>query len=187
MHNPKGTWDKRRDNKLVRRARKGDAKAFEKLVERYQRPVYACIIRLVRSHEATDDLIQESFIRVHNNLHRFDERYPFYPWVRRIAVNATLNYLKSAAGRHLLPLDAVEDTVSDENPGEQLEQREMLRCLRRALLVLPEEQRMVFLLRTREEMSYQEIADALGISMGTVMSRLNRARARLKDLMKDHL
>lgn len=184
----KQEWDKRQDVQLIRKAKSGDAKAFTKLVKKYQRQVYACIARMVFSHQLIDDLIQETFIKVFQSLHRFDESYPFYPWVRRIAVNATINCLKSEAGRKASSLDELNPTViSNENPVQELERAEMLQNLRRALHALTDEQRVVFVLRTQEEMSYDEIAQALGISIGTVMSRLNRARTKLKMLLKDYL
>jgi len=184
----KQEWDRHQDIQLIRKAKKGDTKAFSKLVKKYQRQIYACIARMVYSHELTDDLIQETFIKVYKSLYRFDENYPFYPWVRRIAVNATINRLKSEAARKASSLDNLDSTiVSDENPFQQLEQEEMLQNIRRAMYTLPEEQRAVFVLRTQEAMSYEEIAQTLGISLGTVMSRLNRARSKLKVILKEYL
>ena len=184
----KKEWDKYQDLKLIRKAKNGDPKSFAKLVRKYQRQVYACIARMVFSHDLTDDLIQETFIKAFKNLYRFDEKYPFYPWVRRIAVNTTINRLKSEAIRKTLPLDELNSTaISDDDPVQQVERDEMLQNLKRALQTLPEEQRAVFTLRTDEEMNYEEIAETLGVSIGTVMSRLKRARSKLKILLKDYL
>ena len=180
--------ERKNDLSLIRKAKKGDAKAFAQLVKKYQRQVYYCIARMVFSHHLTDDLIQETFIKVYNNLHRFDESFPFYPWIRCIAVNTTLNRLKHEASKKTYAIAELEPTlVSDHNPIHEVENAEMLRCLRNALHRIPEDQRAVFILRTNEEMSYDEIAATLGISVGTVMSRLNRARSKLKSLLKEHI
>jgi RNA polymerase sigma-70 factor (ECF subfamily) len=184
----KQEWNRRQDVQLIRKAKEGDSKAFSKLVTKYQRQVYACIARMVFSHSLTDDLIQETFIKVFQSLYRFDESYPFYPWVRRIAVNTTLNRLKSEGSRKASFFEySNPDIISDDNPVQDVEREEMLRNLKRAMQVLPEEQRIVFVLRTNDELSYEEIAKTLGISIGTVMSRLNRARTKLKTLFKDYL
>lgn len=183
-------WDRTQDRMLIRKAKRGDTDAFTGLIKKYQRQVYACISGLVFSHASTDDVLQDTFIKVYRNLHRFDENYPFYPWVRRIAVNTALNYLKNEARRQAVSIDAPEDASvmlqAEDNPGRDVEKKEMLEKLREAVKELPEEQRMVFVLRTQQEMSYEEIAQLLEISMGTVMSRLNRARSKLKELLKDH-
>jgi len=179
---------KRLDLKLIRRARNGDSRAFARLVEQYQRPLYACIIRIVRAHDLADDVIQESFIRVFRSLHRFDEKYPFYPWLRRIGINLALNRLRSESARAHVTLTGFDQQApAEDNPAAGTERADMLRCLNEALQQLPEEQRIIFQLRTVEEMSYQEIAQALDISMGTVMSRLNRARSKLREKVRHYL
>ncbi len=191
MSSLKEEREKRQEAKLVRKAREGDVSAFTKLVERYQRPVYASIYGMVLSHAQTDDLIQETFIKAYRNLHRFDERLPFFPWIRRIAINTTINWLKSERGKKTCSLDALEAThpslALHENPGQIVERREMESVVRKALLALPIEQRTVLAYRVLQEMSYEEIARELQISIGTVMSRLNRARNKLKKLLRGYL
>jgi len=191
MSSLKQEWEKRQEAKLVRKAQRGDVAAFTKLIERYQRPIYASIFGMVLSHEQTDDLIQETFIKAHRNLYRFDLRLPFYPWIRRIAINTTINWLKSEKAKKTYSLDALEDThpmlVLDENPGHIVERKEMRSIVSKALLTLPIEQRTVFVYRVLQEMSYEEIAGELQISIGTVMSRLNRARNKLRKHLKGYL
>ena len=182
---------RQKEKKLVKKARNGDARAFEALIKIYQRPVYLCIVGMISSHHATDDLIQETFIKAFNNLHRFDENYPFYPWIRQIAVNTTLNFIKSESIRRHTNLDELNETghspIAEDDPAKDMERSEMMHRVRQALATLPAEQRMVFSLRTYEEMSYEEIAQALDISIGTVMSRLNRAREKLKKQLQDYI
>jgi RNA polymerase sigma-70 factor, ECF subfamily len=190
MPSLKQEWNRHIDSRLIRKAKQGDARAFEQLVERYQRPLYLCIVRMVFQHDDTDELVQETFVRIYQNLNRFDHHYPFYPWARRIAMNLTLNYLKSRSSRKSASLEgavAIPNGNPEADPLHRAEQNELQSGVKKALASLPEEQRMVFILRTREEMSYDEIAEALQISPGTVMSRLNRARARLKELLAHYL
>ena len=191
MSSLKQEWGRRQEAKLVRKAQEGDVDAFTKLIERYQRPIYASIYGMVLSHAHTDDLMQETFIKAYRNLHRFDKRFPFYPWIRRIAINTTINWLKSEARRKAYSLDALDEThpmlILHENPAQIVESNEMECVVRKALLELPAEQRAVFVYRVLQEMSYEEIAGELQISIGTVMSRLNRARSKLKKYLQGYL
>jgi RNA polymerase sigma-70 factor (ECF subfamily) len=146
---------------LLARARKGDASAFEEVVRRYQRRVYGVALRIVRAHDVADDVTQEAFLRAWRALDRFELGRPFGPWVCRIAANIALNHVRSPRARE--------------------------EVLDRALASLPPEQRAVFVLRAFEELSYEEIAQALDLSAGTVMSRLFRARQRLVRALAPYL
>ena len=157
--------------------------AFEDLVRKYQQRVYALCRRLTGAHQSADDLAQETFIKAYFALARFDAEWPLYPWLRRIALNTGLNYLKSR--RRERPLD--EAALSPRRmpfsaPADGPEER-----FERAVASLPSDQRSVFVLRFHEGLSYDEISRALDVPVGTVMSRLNRARQRLKDLLADSL
>ncbi len=180
------------DSGLVIRAREGDMEAFESIVRKYQREVYALCRRVAGTHQAADDLAQETFIRAYLNLASFDTAFPLYPWLRTIAMNASLNYLK--ARRREVPLPegdrppAHPPSASPDDPTlDEIERSEFDDRFGRALEDLPPEQRRVFVLRFYENMSYDEIARALDLAAGTVMSRLNRARRRLKLLLADTL
>jgi RNA polymerase sigma-70 factor (ECF subfamily) len=174
---------------LVRKARLGDMDAFESLVRKYQQKVYALCRRLTGAHQSADDLAQETFIKAYFSLESFDEGRPLYPWLRRIALNAGLNYVKRR-GREK-PFDdggpdrgRKELTQAVEGPEQQLERAELEAGFESAVKALPTEQRTVFVLRFYEDMSYDEIARELGLPLGTVMSRLNRARRRLRELLE---
>lgn len=174
---------------LVRKARLGDMEAFESLVRKYQQKVYALCRRLTGAHQSADDLAQETFIKAYFSLDSFDESRPLYPWLRRIALNLGLNYVKRR-GREKTFHDGRTDygrrpmTQAAEGPEEELERAELEAGFERAVAALPSEQRNVFVLRFYEEMSYDEIARELGLPLGTVMSRLNRARRRLRELLE---
>jgi RNA polymerase sigma-70 factor, ECF subfamily len=176
---------RQQDLSLVRKIKAGDHQAYRPLVERYQRKIYALVRGMVGSHALADDVTQETFIKVFRYLGHFDESYPFFPWLRRIAVNTALTALHGAAMRKNAALDVewAEEAVADK----QVEQFELLEQVRKEVARLPEEQRLVFILRSQQELSYEEIAGLLDVSIGTVMSRLNRARNRMKELLHEYV
>jgi RNA polymerase sigma-70 factor (ECF subfamily) len=144
--------------------------------------------RIVRRHDVADDVTQEAFIRAHRALGSFDPGRPFGPWICRIAANLAINQVRSPRSREEpLPEGHAEEPTGDLGPEAAVLEREGREVLRRALLDLPPEQRAVFVLRVHEELSYREIADALDLSMGTVMSRLSRAREKLRDALAPYL
>jgi len=169
---------------LLDKARGGNLFAFEEIVRRYQRRVYATAYRIVRRHEVADDVAQEAFIRAHRSLDRFDLGRPFGPWICRIAANLAVNHVRSPQAREEgLPDGHAEAASAAPGPLQGVLDTEARALLDRALGGLPPEQRAVFCLRVFEELSYREIADTLGISMGTVMSRLSRARDKLREAL----
>ncbi len=180
------------DAVLVRKAQQGDMDAYESLVRRYQQRVYAVCRRLTGAHQSADDLAQETFIKAYFALARFDAQWPLYPWLRKIAVNSGLNYLKSrgrerpledgSAGGRRMP-----SAPKGDDPAEQMERAEFQAKLDGAVESLPADQKSVFVLRFHESLSYEEISETLGLPLGTVMSRLNRARQKLKELLADSL
>lgn len=173
---------------LLDQARGGSLFAFEQIVRRYQRRVYATAYRIVRRHEVADDVAQEAFIRAHRSLDRFDPRRPFGPWICRIAANLAVNHVRSPRAREeALPDGHAETPSVAPGPLQRVLDSEARVMLDRALGDLPSEQRAVFCLRVFEELSYREIADTLGISMGTVMSRLSRAREKLREALSPYL
>jgi RNA polymerase sigma-70 factor (ECF subfamily) len=187
------------DRELVVRARDGDPDAFAEIVRSYQRRVYGVAIRMTRRHEVADDITQDTFLRAYRNLGRFELGRPLLPWLTKIAVNLSINYLNGAARREQalysedLPAGPRESSADpaanplDGDPQRSLESKEFDMALALAVEALPPDHRSVFLLKVVEGMRYEEIARTLDISEGTVMSRLSRARVRLKALLADHL
>jgi RNA polymerase sigma-70 factor (ECF subfamily) len=173
---------------LIAKARAGNLFAFEEIVKRHQRRVYAVARRILRRHDLADDVAQETFIRAHRALGDFDLTRPFGPWVCRIAANLAINQVRSPQHREE-PLDErpLPAAADGGNPLAGLLEAEAQAMLERAMDELPPEQRAVFVLRASEELSYKEIAEALGISIGTVMSRLWRAREKLRTLLRPYL
>jgi RNA polymerase sigma-70 factor (ECF subfamily) len=176
------------DTFLIARARQGDLRAFEEIVRLYQRRVYGVALRIVRAHDVADDVAQETFVRAWRSLDRFELGRPFGPWVCRIAANLAVNHVRSPRAREEgLPEGHAETRGPDPGPLAAVLDDEARRVLDQAVGELPAEQRAVFVLRAVEEMSYEEIAGALGISPGTVMSRLFRARERLARALGPYL
>ena len=188
---PQNRINDRADLRLIRRIKNGSARAFKKLVETHQKRIYFTIRRIVPDHNITDDLVQDTFIKVYTKLDQYNETLPFYPWLHRIAVNAALNYLKKSSVRNeKLSIDEdVPVQIADphENPLENIIQEEFRRQVAGALQELSKDQRVVFVLKTSEDLSYKEISERLDISIGTVMSRLSRAREKLKILLQPYL
>ncbi|MFH2056779.1 MAG: sigma-70 family RNA polymerase sigma factor [bacterium] len=180
------------DAELIRRTQKGDREAYGVLVRRYQKRVYRLCRRYGGSHDVADDLTQEAFIKAYQAIGRFDRQYSFWSWLATIATNNALNYLKRQQfqlGSEESEVVIAQQTISNSgsNPEQELTQKEIDRRYDEALQALPSEFRTVFVLRMHEEQSYQEIARALKISIGTVMSRLHRARQRLVEALGDLL
>ena len=178
------------DLELIRRAKSGDTFAFDELMTRYAESIYRLVYRMTRNHADAEDLSQETFIRAYRSIGGFDEQYRFYTWLHRIAVNLCINQFKKAGRFRLVPLPGSEagtEAADIADPREGEERSSLRRDLDRALAKLPPDQRMVFVLRVQEELSYNEISGQLGIPVGTVMSRLNRARNRLKELLREYL
>jgi len=176
------------DAGLLARAKRGDVSAFEEVVRRYQRRAYGVALRIVRRHDVADDVVQDAFIRAHQALAGFDLGRPFGPWICRIAANLAVNHVRSPEAREEgLPEGHGERPAARPDPLAEVLEQEAREALEGALAELSAEQRAVFVLRAVEEMSYKEIAEALGLSMGTVMSRLFRARERLAAALAPHL
>jgi len=180
------------EKRLIARAKEGEMQAFEILVRRYQQSIYYLCRRMTNAHQSADDLSQETFIKAYFSLSQFKDEMNFSSWLRRIAVNNSLNYLKSCRREELLGEreNAIAGNASStlqELPQETLLRNRLEQKFRKALDALPADQKTVFILRFYENLSYKEIAQTLNLPDGTVMSRLNRARKKLRSLMADHL
>jgi RNA polymerase sigma-70 factor (ECF subfamily) len=172
---------------LIIRAKRGDKNAFGRLVKRHQKRVLRMVVGMTGDIDSAMDIVQESFIRAYGALDRFEEGKPFYPWLSTIATNLTINFIKK--GRREIGLDAVgqEKIKSGADPLRGIQLKENDRRLMQAVQELPDQYREVFILRNIEDMSYEDIAARLEISIGTVDSRLYRARRQLLEKLKDLL
>jgi RNA polymerase sigma-70 factor (ECF subfamily) len=180
------------DHDLVSKAKDGDMTAFETLVRKYQKPIYAFCYRMTGQHQSADDLSQETFIKAFVSLQSFKDGMDFFPWIRRIAVNNSLNYIKKRQREE--PLGAREENIAadrkhlhQELPQDKLQRRLMENKFNQALEALPVEQKILFVLRALENLSYRDISELLNIPLGTVMSRLSRTRKKLKTILAEYL
>jgi RNA polymerase sigma-70 factor (ECF subfamily) len=185
----------RSDAELVRLARQGDRDAFQELVERYQRKVYAVLLGMLRDHESAWEASQETFIKALRSLDQFKGEASFYTWLYRIAVNVAIDLQRREARRPLVGVDegtmeaqeAVQEELRRDDPFRQVRNRELGARVRAAIEQLTPEHRAAILLREVEGLSYEEISRVMGCAKGTVMSRLHYARKKLQALLKDCL
>lgn len=172
---------------LIQQARNGDGNAFGELVRRYHTTVIHIVYRMCGDAGLAEDMAQEAFLRAWDNLASFRPNASLRNWLCRIAVNATLDVLRRRTEETVE--DEIIQMVSDPAPGPEatVMEREQALDVQRILKSLPEAARSVLVLREYGELSYQEIAAALDIPVGTVMSRLNYARTRLRELLSEQL
>ena len=172
------------DSDLIRAAQTGDRFAYDELVRRYQRSVYRWAYNVVRSHDSADEVAQDVFVRTYMALERIDPEQPFGAWLCKIAVNVSLNMVRKQHVR----MQWMEENRSDgagsnpnaAGPDTKFQHRRLIARVEHGIGSLPPIYRTILLLRAQENMSYEQIAETLGVSMGTVMSRLARARRKLR-------
>ena len=179
------------ESDLIRQAQTGDRFAYDQLVRRHQRAVYRWAYNVVRSHDVADEVAQEVFVRTYLAINRIDPERPLGSWLCKTTINVALNLLRKQRFREQWAqenrTETEELTSNADEPDAQMRRRRVIARLEQAIDELPPLYRTALLLRTRDHLSYGEIAEATGVSVGTVMSRLNRARKKLRALMGDLL
>jgi RNA polymerase sigma-70 factor (ECF subfamily) len=176
---------------LVAQAQKGDAQAFTRLVSQYERKIFRLAKHITQNQEDAEDVLQEAFLKAYEHLPEFQGQSRFYTWLVRIAVNESLMKLRKRKTGKTVSLDETIDTgeetvareiaVWEENPEQRYSREELRRILEEAVESLPAIFRTVFALRDIDELSTEETASVLNISIPAVKSRLLRARLRLRD------
>lgn len=171
------------ERELIRRAKKGDSDAFHLLVEEYQTAVYRLALRMC-GESGAEDAAQEAFVAAWRGLPRFRGECKFSTWLYRLTTNAAIDYLRREQKQRTEGgLDDLLLADDSPSPQEQAERSETQQRVRKALAALSDEHRQILLLRYMQELDYGEIAHALHISEGTVKSRINRAKTRLRELL----
>ncbi len=175
------------DAELVRRALAGSGDACHEIVRRFERPVLSLIARMVRDPTVAEDIAQETFIKAFRNLRRFDPRRKLASWLFKIAHNTTLDHLRRKR-LDTVPLELTDGTgeetwevleAPEATPERRAESTELMAALEKAVARVKPGYREILLLRFREGLAYRDIADVVGLPMGTVKIQLHRARKRL--------
>jgi len=190
------------DGVLVEQCRRGDSAALETLILRYQNRIYNVILKICANADDAAELTQETFVKVIENIDEFEGRSGFYTWAFRIAINLTLNYCKRSVKLGIRSLDAGDDEhnrqargvlkefLSDDSspdPAVVAQNRELCEIAIKSLMGLDDPQRAVVVLRDIEGMNYAQIAKVLDVELGTVKSRLSRARSNLREILETML
>jgi RNA polymerase sigma-70 factor (ECF subfamily) len=173
------------EREWIRQAQQGDRHAFGELIYLHRAGVVNVVYRMCGDVNLAEDAAQEAFIRAWLHLPNYHPRSPFRNWLYRIATNAALDTLRRE--RETVDVDDVPLSAAGAGPEAAVEQTERGEQVRQAVLALPPASRSVLVLREYEGLSYQEIADTLNVPIGTVMSRLNYARSRLREMLTPHL
>jgi RNA polymerase sigma-70 factor, ECF subfamily len=186
------------DLALVSKAQAGDPEAFRALVVRYQRKVYAVALGIVRDRDLAWDVAQEAFVRVHAHLREFKGESSFSTWVLRIGSHVAIDMVRKERTSAKHDIDEVREadlggggegilsTELGKDPQQNLLRRELAGKMTQALAQLPEKHRTILVLREVEGLSYEELAERLGIHKGTVMSRLFHARKKMQVLLREY-
>jgi RNA polymerase sigma-70 factor (ECF subfamily) len=188
------------DALLIEQCRLGRSAAMERLILKYQNRIYNVILKICANPDDAAELTQETFVKVIENIDRFEARSSFYTWLFRIAVNLTLNHCQKAVRLQTKSLNAPDDDhngdagqqllqefLSDDSspdPAAIAQNKELCRIALKALMGLDDVHRAVIVLRDIEGMDYAHIARVLGIELGTVKSRLSRARGNLRQILE---
>jgi RNA polymerase sigma-70 factor (ECF subfamily) len=181
------------DQDLVRRVQQGDKAAFDLLVIKYQHRIVHLVNRYVKDSHEAQDVAQDTFIKAYRALADFRGESAFYTWLYRIAINTAKNYLLSRSRRHsefeleMQDAELVENAAQLrdlETPENQLMNEQIIKVIKQAIENLPEEMRIAITLREFEGMSYEEIAEAMDCPIGTVRSRIFRAREAIDEKLQ---
>lgn len=183
---------------LASKARGGDKEAYRRLVEKYEKRVFAIAFQIVRSKEDAEDIMQESFVKAYMSLKDFKGESSFYTWLYRIVYNMSLDFKRKISRRGTQPTEFDESKLSSgsigegivsgsvRGPHEEYLSREQAGLIQKVLNELSDDHRIVITLREIDGLSYDEIARIVGVSKGTVMSRLHYARKRLQSALKEY-
>jgi RNA polymerase sigma factor (sigma-70 family) len=196
MSNPTAQYESATDMELVAHAQAGETRAFDELVRRYTPKLYGLIYNMTSNREDTADLLQDVFAKAYRSLKRFMGRSSFYTWIYSIAVNMTLNFLKKRGRHHKVSLDDVDTGIENDpefikvttaNGGtmREVDIHELQKKLNEAMLRLSEDHRTVVTLYDIQGLQHSEISKILGVSEGTVRSRLFYAHRQLQNYLED--
>lgn len=181
------------EKELIRQAKSGNLKAYEEIIGLYEKKVFSTIYYMIKNDNEVEDIAQEVFIKIYKNLGNFKEESSLYTWIYRITVNVCIDELKKR--KKVVYLDEKIDTKDGEvelqlpddskSPTDIAEDNDLKDKLEKCIKKLPESQRMMIILRDIKGFTYMEIAEIMKMNLGTVKSKINRARASLKELLEE--
>ncbi|NLP06547.1 sigma-70 family RNA polymerase sigma factor [Candidatus Fermentibacteria bacterium] len=178
--------DERADSELMSALCSGDEEAFSEIIRRFQGPVYSLLIRMLGNEDEAEELLQVTFCRVHRYRDHYDPSRPLVTWIFTIASNLAKKEWRRRSRWIQVPIDNVTLTSSIQTaPHYEAGRRELKASLEEAIAMLPPHYREPFLLREDQQLTYEEIAEVLNVRIGTVKSRINRARAMLRTALSD--
>lgn len=181
------------DDEYISKAKSGDQKAYKELMEKYQKPLYFHVIKMVKNHEQVEDLVQEAFMKAFKNLDSYNTEYAFSTWLYRITTNHTIDFLRKKKLKTTSihnPVKTKDGEVEIEISGQSQTDRDIIKKERKVIIHnaiqnLPEKYRRVIEMRHLEELSYQEISEELDLPLGTVKAHIFRAREMLYKALID--
>ncbi len=176
------------DTELLAKIRNPDTRnyGFNMLVRSYQQRVYGLVRKMVIDHDDADDITQEVFIKVHKSIHTFREDAQLFTWIYRIATNESLTFLSKKRRRFFLPLEDIGPSLAAKiDSAPIMDGDEIQKKLQKALLTLPDKQRLVFNLKYYEEMPYEEMAAVTGTSEGALKASYHHAVKKIEEFLKD--
>lgn len=179
------------DHQLIQQCLNGDPNAFGTLVERYQDRLYSTVYRLLNNAEDAQDVVQEAFVHAYQSLYNFKGSSQFFTWLYRIAINTAISHKRKRrivisidAARNGEPSPEPEDGSELTRPSHALELEEEAQRVQRALAQLSPEHRAVLVLKDMEGQKYEEMAEILEVPVGTIRSRLHRARIEMREILE---
>lgn len=174
------------DQELISDLRKGgnSSLAFQTIVERYKERLYWHIRKIVVDHDDADDILQNTFVKVWKNFENFREESSLYTWLYRIATNESLTFLNSKKRRNILPINEVSDFLIDNLESDPyFEGDEIQKHLQKAILTLPEKQRIVFNMKYFDDIKYNDMAEILDTSVGALKASFHHAVKKIEDYL----
>ena len=171
-------------DEFVKKLIKGDERAFERLVRENQNKIYAVCMNMLKNPHDAQDAAQDTFLKAYRNIRSFKSESKVETWLTRIAVNTCLDILRSR--RETVDIDEQYDLAGEETPETELEKNNRKRAVRKALQAMEPDMRSIIILRDINGHSYEEISEMLNLNLGTVRSRLSRAREKLKKILLEN-
>lgn len=167
------------DIQLVQLILAGDKQAYIKIINKYNNPLYATILRMTKNHQTAQDLVQEAFIKVYEQLRKYDQKGSFKSWLYKVAINHCLDQLRKK--KIITEQVEQEQIINDVTPEVVFLKKEKSRELERLVSYLPKEERLILLLRYANDLSYEDICTTLNISLADVRNKLYRAKKKLRN------